>query len=73
MIVCELIVCKQVYDQGRHALLPLPPLPQGERCSPFPTLVTSLLIHSLTYPSVTYPFPTLVTSLPIPSLTYPGR
>ena len=29
----------QVYDSGRHALLPLPALVQGEPCSPLPTLV----------------------------------
>ena len=33
------IVKDQVYDQGRHALLPLPSLPQGEPCAPLPTLV----------------------------------
>jgi len=38
----------QVYDQGRHALLPLPPLPQGERCSPLPTLVSVDLDPELT-------------------------
>ena len=34
-----LIVKAQVYDQGRHALLPLPHLPQGQPCAPLPTLV----------------------------------
>ena len=41
---------RQVYDQGRHALLPLPPLPQGEQCSPLPTLVglfSFLVLHIL--------------------------